>query len=307
MAIEQDIAKELAATITGMDHAVALRDTDGKPTVNTKEVVYLYLTDKGVMILIKHDKSDVEIWYDPDKTDAEWIRSELRPHLEHVARRYLYGITIRSYAGEIEPKRFVHRTTIGESRNTTKTSYHPLGETKIIVRHSKAVNEEVPGARSRNIRDIFIENNGERFRYPHRHLMGARVMALHVDQGGRPWDELGEKIIEMSRRRKEIMELLRWSNRLEPTNQIEEIKSRGKSEVMMIKRMMERAARSGNLDQVREYQLPQRQPVTENELDIITRRFVKDSAVPGLELIRPQGLVTEVMAELDQRLDKLFG
>jgi len=192
----------------------------------------------------------------------------------------------------------MHRTAVSESRNTSKTSYHPLGSTKVIIKHSKAVVEERPGARSRNINDIFVENNGERFRYPHKHLIGARVMALHVDQGGKPWDELGEKIIELSRRRREIMELLRWSNRLESTSQLEEIKSRGRSEVLVIKRMMERAARSGNLDDLATYKLPARQPVTENELDIITRRQLKTSAVPGLELVRPQGLVTEVLSNL---------
>jgi hypothetical protein len=71
---------------------------------------------------------------------------------------------------------------------------------------------------------------------------------------------------------------------------------------MMIKRMMERAARTGNLEGVVEYQLPARQPVTENELDIITRRQLRLSAVPGLELIRPQGLVTEVLANFTKNL-----
>lgn len=302
MAIEKDIARELAATLTGLNHNVAMRDQDGKTTVDPGSAVYLYLLDRGLMVLIKHEKNDIEIWYDPNSTDAEWIKSELRPRVEGVARRYLYGITVRSYAGEIEPKQFVHRTSVSESRNTTKTSYHPLGHTKVIVKHSKAVTEEKPGARSRNIRDIFIENNGERFRYPHKHLMGARVMALHIDQGGRPWDELGEKIIEMSRRRKEIMELLRWSRRLESTSQVEEIKGRGKSEVLMIKRIMDSAARTGRLDHIVEYSLPARQPVTENELDIITRKMLKLEAVPGLELIKPQGLVTEVLADLRQQL-----
>lgn len=302
MAIEKDISQELAATLTGMDHSVAMRDQDGKTTVDPSNAVYLYMMDRGLMILIKHDKSDIEVWYDPASTDTDWVKTELKPRIEGVARRYLYGMTIRSYAGEIEPKQFVHRTAIGESRNTTKTSYHPLGETKIIIRHSKAVTEEKPGARSRNIGDIFIENNGERFRYPHKHLMGARVMALHIDHGGRPWDELGEKIIEMSRRRKEIMELLRWSRRLESTSQIEEIKSRGKSEVLMIKRIMDSAARTGRLDSVVEYALPARQPVTENEIDLITRKMLKQEAIPGLELIRPQGLVTEVLVNLKQQL-----
>ena len=302
MALEQDVNKAIASTLAGMSHAVTMRDTDGKPTMNGEDAVYLYLKDKNVMVNILHKNTDVEIWFDPDQTEKDWIKTELRPHVEGAVKNYLYGVTTRSYNGDIEPKQFVHRTAVAESRNTTKTSYHPLGETKIIIRHSKAVVEEKPGARSRNIGDIFIEHRGERIRYPHKHLMGARVMALHVDQGGKPWDDLGEKIIELSRRRKEIMELLRWSNRLESTSQLEEIKSRGKTEVMMIKRMMERAARSGNLEGIVEYQLPARQPVTENELDIITKRQLKSNAIPGLELIRPQGLVTEVLANFTKTL-----
>lgn len=302
MALEQDVNKALSATLAGMSHAVSMRDADGKPVMDGSQATYLYLQDNGAMVFVNHKKTDVEIWFDPDTSDREWVKTELRPHVEGAVKHYLYGVTLRSYDGDIEPKQFVHRTAIGESRNTTKTSYHPLGETKIIIRHSKAVVEEKPGARSRNIGDIFIEHRGERIRYPHKHLMGARVMALHVDQGGRPWDDLGEKIIELSRRRKEIMELLRWSNCLDSNSQLEEIKSRGKTEVMMIKRMMERAARTGNLEGVVEYQLPARQPVTENELDIITRRQLKTNAIPGLELIRPQGLVTEVLANFTKNL-----
>lgn len=302
MALEQDVNKAIASTLAGMSHAVTMRDNDGKPTMDGENAVYLYLKDKNVMVNVLHKNTDVEIWFDPDQVEKDWIKTELRPHVEGAVKNYLYGVTTRSYNGDIEPKQFVHRTAVSESRNTTKTSYHPLGETKIIIRHSKAVVEEKPGARSRNIGDIFIEHRGERIRYPHKHLMGARVMALHVDQGGKPWDDLGEKIIELSRRRKEIMELLRWSNCLDTTSQLEEIKSRGRTEVMMIKRMMERAARTGNLEGVVEYQLPARQPVTENELDIITKRHLKVNAIPGLELIRPQGLVTEVLANFTKTL-----
>lgn len=302
MAIEQDISKALSSTLAGLTRTVSMRDSDGKPVMDGSQATYLYLKDHGAMVFVNHKKTDVEIWFDPARSDRTWVKTELKPHVEGAVKHYLYGITVRSYDGDIEPKQFVHRTAVSESRNTTKTSYHPLGETKIIIRHSKAVVEEKPGARSRNIGDIFIEHRGERIRYPHKHLMGARVMALHVDQGGRPWDDLGEKIIELSRRRKEIMELLRWSNCLDPNSQLEEIKSRGKSEVMMIKRIMERAARTGNLESVVEYQLPARQPVTENELDIITRRQLKTSAIPGLELIRPQGLVTEVLANFTKTL-----
>jgi len=187
--------------------------------------------------------------------------------VQNVAKRYLYGTTIRSYAGQITPKAMVHRTVKESSRNTSKTSYKPLGSTKIILRHSKPVNEESPGARSRNIAAIFVEKAGERFRYPHTHLLGARVMGLHVEGGGKPWDAMGEKICEISRRRKDIMELLRWSKRLgENGITINEVRAKGKSEVIMLRRMMERAARTGMLDEVLAYELPHTQSVVESLL-----------------------------------------
>jgi hypothetical protein len=302
MSIETNISQELVASTAGLSHDISFRDVDGKPTVDDSKAVYIYLMDRGILLLIKNDQKDVEIWFEPSAETADWIKNTLKPYVQATAKKFLYGITLKSYAGDIEPKNFVHRTEVKESRNTTKTSYHPLGETKIIIRHSKAVIEEKPGSRSRNIGDIFIEHRGERFRYPHKHLMAARVMALHVDKGGKPWDQLGEKILEISRRRKEIMELLRWSKRLDNSSQIEEIQSRGQSEVMMLRRILEKSARTGNLESVIEYQLPARKPVTENELNIITKRSLRTSAIPGLELVPLKGLVTEVLEELNKKL-----
>jgi len=302
MTIKDNISSDLVGTLTGLSHSVALRDKDGKATVNAEESVYLYIKDKATLVLIKHELKEIEIWYDPNEADLDWIKSEIKPRATTTARRYLYSTTTRSYDGEIRPKDFVHRSQTNESRNTTKSSYHPLGETKIIIRHNKKVDEEKRGSRSRNIQDVFIEHKGERFRYPHKHLLGARVMALHVDQGGKPWDQLGEKINEVSRRRKDIMELLRWSKKIDQSSQLEEIQSRAKSEVLMLRRMMERAARTGKLNHIVEHEFAIRQPVTEANLHLIQDTNVKLKLIPGLELIRPQGLVTEELNILTNKL-----
>ena len=82
---------------------------------------------------------------------------------------------------------------------SSKTSYRALENTKLIIKHSQAVNEEQPGARSRHINALFIENeDGERFKYPFNHLSGAKAMQRHVANGGRPYDEKGAAIIDMS-------------------------------------------------------------------------------------------------------------
>jgi hypothetical protein len=283
MSTKTDLSSEIASAVAGISHDAHFTDVDGADTFDLSNAIYQYLPKQNIMVMINHDNDDVEIWYDPVKTNKEWFEDTFRPTVESIAHRYLYGITIKSYAGDITPKKMAHRTEVTESRNTTKTSYHPLGSTKIILRHSKPVVEEKPGARSRNINAIFVEKDGERFRYPYNHLLGARVMALHVESGGKPWDNNGAKILEISRRRKDIMELLRWSKRLENTQQIDEIRSRGEAEAVALKRVMERAARTGNLSGVFEYELPPKSEVTE------------------------QSLVSEAVSELTSKLDTLLG
>tara|TARA_B000000565_G_scaffold41871_1_gene27880 strand:+ start:1347 stop:3476 length:2130 start_codon:yes stop_codon:yes gene_type:complete len=82
---------------------------------------------------------------------------------------------------------------------TAKRSYENLDKTRLIIRHTGKVDETVPGARSRQIQSLYIENeDGERFKYPLTHLAGARAMVRHVANGGRPHDEFGEHIIKTS-------------------------------------------------------------------------------------------------------------
>ena len=82
---------------------------------------------------------------------------------------------------------------------TSKSSFENLDKTKLIIRHKGKVDETVPGARSRQIQSLYIENeDGERFKYPLTHLAGARAMQRHVANSGRPHDEFGQHIIQTS-------------------------------------------------------------------------------------------------------------
>lgn len=108
--------------------------------------------------------------------------------------------------------------TVGESIMSesnlygSKTmSYQKLMDTRLIIKHSQALNDDqAPGARSRNISSLFVENaDGERFKYPFIHLAGARAMQRHVANGGKPYDSIGESIIKMS---EEIAQLKSFSN-----------------------------------------------------------------------------------------------
>lgn len=101
---------------------------------------------------------------------------------------------------------------MSESRlfGTSKTSYQDVGEAKIIVKHSAPVNYNNPAGRTQRIESIYIESaNGERFRYPNKHLNGARAMAVHVANGGAPYDAMGGYIAGLS---EEIGKLRQFKN-----------------------------------------------------------------------------------------------
>jgi hypothetical protein len=82
---------------------------------------------------------------------------------------------------------------------TPKVSYQEIGDAKLIVRHTQAVNYELAAGRTMHIESIYVENaQGERFRYPARHLNGARAMAQHIGHGGNPYDAIGQHIVSLS-------------------------------------------------------------------------------------------------------------
>lgn len=94
---------------------------------------------------------------------------------------------------------------------TKNVSYQKLMDTRLIIKHSKTLNDDMaPGSRSRNISALFVENSdGERFKYPFKHLAGARAMQRHVANGGLPYDEIGKSITGMS---EEIAQLKSFGN-----------------------------------------------------------------------------------------------
>ena len=145
--------------------------------------------------------------------------------LRIFAKRRLLSFDTRDIAKDNLDKRdynFLSKNSIdneiGESvmkessmYGTNKTSYQKLLDTRLIIKHNKTLqDDQARGARSRNISALFVENqDGERFKYPFVHLAGARAMQRHVANGGLPYDEIGESIVQMS---EEIAQLKSFSN-----------------------------------------------------------------------------------------------
>lgn len=109
---------------------------------------------------------------------------------------------LRDIVQQSKDSKLVDKSDVGkpvtESQlfGTSLSSYQKLENVKIIVRHSKPVQEEQRGSRSRHIQKIFIETaDGERHLLPNgTSVNGARAYARHVKNGGTVLDEFGQHI-----------------------------------------------------------------------------------------------------------------
>ena len=131
----------------------------------------------------------------------------LREMREFAKQRFLNFDTRDIAKSNLEKRDYEHMSkkhgegNMSESKlyGTSKTSYQQLENAKLIVKHSAPVNFENPAGRAQRIESIYIENaQGERFKYPFKHLNGARALAQHVGHGGTPYDTIGEHVIGLS-------------------------------------------------------------------------------------------------------------
>lgn len=92
---------------------------------------------------------------------------------------------------------------------SAKRSYQALENARVVINHRERIDDSVQGARARKIDSIFLErNDGERFKFPYNNLPGARAMARHVNEGGTPYDNIGQHIISVV---KEVNDLSRFT------------------------------------------------------------------------------------------------
>ena len=102
--------------------------------------------------------------------------------------------------------------TMTESKlyGTSRVSYQKVGEARIVIQHTENINQESATGRTQKIGKIYIESaDGERFRYPYKHLTGARAMARHVAEGGNTYDDFGKHIVGLS---EEMAKLRKFKN-----------------------------------------------------------------------------------------------
>ena len=119
--------------------------------------------------------------------------------------------------GDGEGNRIEEKTmSEGKLYGTSRLSYQDFDGARLVLRHSQAVNQERAAGRTQNVESIYIESaEGERFKYPYKHINGARAMARHVAEGGNAYDDFGKHIVGLS---EELSKLKKFKNYMGRSN-----------------------------------------------------------------------------------------
>ena len=228
------IAKDLFNKIRGNFPQVTLGDSQGKATTeptearffdfdfkeggNTLGKVSISISEEDGLVVM-HSKDFVEQSDEPLKHGWYNFLKELRG----FAKARVLGFDTRDITkSNLEKRDYdflgqgkeVEKVSESNLYGTTKTSFQSVGEARLVIKHSAPVNPAVAGGRTHRIESLFIENNaGERFKYPFKHLNGARAMARHVSEGGNPFDDFGKHISEMSSELNQLRKFKTYMNR----------------------------------------------------------------------------------------------
>lgn len=192
------------------------------------DITYTHAGEKLGRVNLKIDDDSLTVIYDESMTDGEPenVRGEwfdFLKELRQFARKNLLKFDTRDIAkSNLEKRDYKYlakksgEKEMSESKlfGTSKTSYQDVGEAKIIVKHSAPVNYSNPAGRTQRIESIYIESStGERFRYPAKHLNGARAMAVHVANGGTPYDPIGSHISGLSEELSKLRQFKNYTHR----------------------------------------------------------------------------------------------
>lgn len=219
----EKVAEKIFSTIKGHGHDLIMFTEEGMETSDAQEARRFFVKQPNYMVTLDGEARHIKINKNSSVSleDMESIMKQLK----NLATANMLKTEIRVFGKEITPKDFAYQTknmkgpameniqeaSFSRMHGFKKTSYQTLESTKIIVRHRRPIDEEVRGSRARNIQAIFIEHAGERFRFPHNNLAGARAMARHINEGGNIQDSVGQYIVESIANYNKLMEFVRYA------------------------------------------------------------------------------------------------
>ena len=228
-----NISEQLFAKIRGRFPSVTIGDENGVVTDEPKLARYFDFDykvgeDSLGKVSVSLTEKEVAVTYNntfvseqPDSIKGQWY--DFLKELRVFSKRNMLNFDTRDITkSNLDKRDYQHLTktagdkTMSESKmyGTSRTSYEDVDKARLVLKHTQPVNMEVPGARTQHVHSIYIESDsGERFKYPFRHLNGARALARHVSEGGNLYDDFGKHIVSLSEELSKLRQFKTYMNR----------------------------------------------------------------------------------------------
>lgn len=307
--ISTDLFYKIRSRFTGL----SLGDANGQLTIVPEDAVFFdfdYVDNEapvGHVSISIAEQGTMKVYYSENITETmdsmqknNWY--DFLRELRAFAKGRLMSFDTRDITKDTLNKtdfKFLSQNTqVGESimseasmYGTKKTSFQKLENTRLIIKHSHALPEEMkPGARSRNISALFVENaDGERFKYPFIHLSGARAMQRHVANGGLPYDDIGKSIIQMS---EEIAQLKSFGNYVVKNDLMNgnnsNIVERSQQQLNNLRETLAKLAKQGHYQAYKEsFQAVNQTEVPEDVIEDFTEKFTVKNFKEDIKSVFP--------------------
>jgi len=275
--------------------------------------------ENGITVIVGKDIVENQ----PQSVKSKWF--DFLRELRQFAKKRMLQFDVRDInKSNLQKRDYKHlaatrpgESTMAESKmyGTNRTSYQRIGGARLAIKHLAPINTESTTGRTQKIGSIFIESpDGERFRYPYRHLSGARAMARHVAEGGTAYDEFGQYISSLSEELSKLRKFNTYMNRSgvmaetlgEYTDIVKERSTAIRKEIQNLqKENYYREAREGFTAPIVE-EVPE--DVAENWIDQLTiRQFNEELKDVFPYIYRLVGEATKAKELGPEDLDEAFG
>lgn len=189
--------------VTNEPETARFFDFDYKTGERTLGKVSLSISeDNGLTVIYSRDF----IQNEDETTQGEWYA--FLKELRKFSKKRMLDFSVRDITKSNLNKRdyqFLANRSGDDKMNesklygTARVSYQKVDNARLVIKHTESINTENSTSRTQKIGTIYIESaDGERFKYPYKHLSGARAMARHVAEGGKPYDDFGSHITSLS-------------------------------------------------------------------------------------------------------------
>ena len=209
-------AEELFAKIRGRFPGVTIGNDNGNVTQEPTQARFFEFPfregqeEVGKISISLSEDDGIVVMYNQEVAENDVVKSKWYDFLKELrmfAKKRMLNFETRDITkSNLEKRDYQYLARTEESKmnesklyGTSRVSYQNVDNARLVIKHTENVNQELASGRTQKIGKIYIESSdGERFMYPYKHLSGARAMARHVAEGGKPYDDFGKHIVGLS-------------------------------------------------------------------------------------------------------------